>query len=59
MKNYDVFIDVTGVIIYQVRANSPEEAVELVQRGDFDDYDFQEWSENPDSLEVVERDYTG
>jgi hypothetical protein len=55
MKNYDVFIDVTGVIIYQVRANSPEEAEELVRCGDFDDFDFQTYEEDPDSLEVVER----
>jgi hypothetical protein len=54
MKDYDVFIDVKGIIRYQVQANSPEEAEELVRSGDYVDYDFTEWTEDPHTIEVVE-----
>lgn len=56
MKDYEVYIDITGVVVYRVRANSPEEAKELVMQGQHDDMDLSEWTEDLDSnnYEVVE-----
>jgi len=54
VKDYEVSMNVTGVVVYRVRANSPQDAMDLVMRGEHDDMDFSDWVEDADSLEVVE-----
>jgi hypothetical protein len=58
MKDYEVYIDITGVVVYRVLADSPQDAIERVMQGEYDDMDLSEWTEDLDSnnFEVVELD---
>lgn len=56
MKDYEVSMNVEGVVVYRVRANSPKEAAQLVLQGEHDDMDFSDWAEDEETLEVVELD---
>ena len=54
MKDYDVYVDIVGTIVYRVSANSQEEALDQISQGNYDDMDLHSWDESgePEVIEV-------